>query len=121
MTGQITARIELALAGALGGVALWAAIEALDKDWLGDYPALVVFVLVGTVFSAVMAMAGPIGLWRAVPRALGLGLVVAALVWLTALRYAGPDDFVSGAIPVLAAFTVAALPVPFLIAQVRSR
>ncbi|WP_295073381.1 DUF4153 domain-containing protein [Tabrizicola sp.] len=121
MTGQITARIELALAGALGGVALWAAIEALDKDWLGDYPALVAFVLVGTVFSALMAMAGPIGLWRAVPRALGLGLVVAALVWLTALRYAGPDDFVSGAIPLLAAFTVAALPVPFLIAQVRSR
>ncbi|HLQ19611.1 MAG TPA: DUF4153 domain-containing protein, partial [Tabrizicola sp.] len=121
MTGQIAARIRLALAGALGGAALWAVIEASDRGWLADYPALVLIAALATGFAALMAMAGPIGLGRAVPRALGLGVVVGALVWLTALRYEGPDGFLFGAIPMLAAFTVAALPVPFLIAQVRSR
>jgi hypothetical protein len=121
MTGQIAARIRLALVGALGGAALWAVIEALDRDWLGAYPAMVAFIFLATALTGLMAMAGPIGLWRAVPRALGLGLVVGALVWLTALRYAEPDDFLFGAIPALAAFIVATLPVPFLIAQVRSR
>lgn len=121
MAGQIAARIELAVAGALGGAALWAAIEALEREWIGDFPALVLFVFLTTGFGALMAMAGPLGLWRAVPRALGLGLGVGALVWLTTLRYGEVGDFVMRPIPVLAAFTVAALPVPFLIAQARGR
>ena len=37
MTGQIIARIELALAGALGGALAWGIFEAADRDWIGDY------------------------------------------------------------------------------------
>jgi hypothetical protein len=47
---------------------------------------------------------------------LGLAVVVAALIALTALRYETPDEFLMGGIPVLAVFTVATMPVPFLIA-----
>lgn len=121
MAGQIAARMEFAVAGALGGAALWMALEASERDWLNDFPVLALFAFLVSGFGALMAMAGPIGLWRAVPRALGLGLAVAALVWLTSLRFANVDDFMSGPITVLAAFTVATLPVPFLIAQARSR
>lgn len=121
MAGQIAARIELAVAGALGGAALWAAIEAMDRGWIADFPALALIVFLTAGFAALMAMAGPLGLWRAVPRALGLALVAGALVWQTQLRYAEVGDFAMGPIPALAVFTVAALPLPFLIAQARGR
>lgn len=116
MTGQIAKRVQLALAGGLGGALVWALVEAGDRDWIGQYPALILFGGIATLFGALLAMAGPIGLIRAVPRALGLAVVVAALIALTALRYETPDAFLFGAIPVLAVFTVATLPVPFLIA-----
>jgi hypothetical protein len=64
-------------------------------------------------------MAGPIGLKRAAPRALGLGLVVAVLVWLAGLRHAAAEDIFDSALPAMALLAVAALPVPFLIAQGR--
>lgn len=121
MTGQIAARIRLALVGALGGAAFWAAMQAADYGWLSDTPALALFVFLLTGSGALAAMAGPIGLGRAAPRAAVLALVVAALVWLAALRYAFVDDFLFSALPLLAAATLAALPIPFLIAQVRSR
>ena len=79
MTGQIAARIRLALTGALGGAALWAAIQAADRNWLGDFSALALFVFLTTAFGAVLALAGPIGLGRAVPRGLALGVLVGAL------------------------------------------
>ena len=69
MTGQIAARIQLALAGALGGALVWLVIEAGDRDWIGTYPAMVLFGLVGTLFGALLGMAGPVGLLRSVPRA----------------------------------------------------
>lgn len=121
MAGQIAARIQLAAAGALGGAAVWAVVEASDRTWISGFPALALAVLITVGFGALMAMAGPIGLLRAVLRAFGLGLLVAALTWLTELRYAEFNDFLNSPIPSLAALTVATLPVPFLIAQVRSR
>lgn len=121
MTGQIAARIRLALAGALGGAALWVAIEAADKGWVADRPALALFVFLLTGLGALLAMAGPIGLGRAAPRAVVLALVVEALVWISALRYDDPGDYMLSVLPLFAAITLATLPVPFLIAQVRSR
>ncbi len=120
MTGQIARRIQLALAGALGGFLFWAVMETQDRDWIGEYPALVLFGLLATLFGTLLGMAGPIGLGRALPRALGLALVVAALMSLTALRYADPGDFFQGPIPALAVILLASLPVPFLIAAAKS-
>ncbi|MCU0903047.1 MAG: DUF4153 domain-containing protein [Tabrizicola sp.] len=120
MTGQIAARIGLALAGALGGFLFWTVTEAQDRDWIGQYPAMVLFGLISTLFGALLGMAGPIGLSRAVPRALGLAAVVAGLMALTALRYAEPRDFFQGPMPTLAVTLLASLPVPFLIAAAKS-
>lgn len=120
MTSQIAARLQLASAGALGGALLWAVFEATDRDWIGDYPALVLTGLLLTFFGALLAMAGPIGLVRSLPRALLLAVVTAALLALTALRYDEAGDFFHNPIQALAGFIVAALPVPFLIAQART-
>jgi hypothetical protein len=119
MTGQIAARVQLALAGAIGGAVFWAVLEAADREWIGQYPSLALFGFVLVGFAALLAMAGPLGLRRAAPRATGLGLGVAGLIGLTALRYGTADELFHGPIPALALLTVAALPVPFLIAAAR--
>lgn len=120
MTGQIVARTQLAIAGGLGGLLVWAVMEALDRDWIGDYPALILSGAIVTLFGALLGMAGPIGLGRALPRAAGLAALVAGLIALTMLRYASPDDFVQAGLPALAVLVVATLPVPFLIAGAKS-
>jgi hypothetical protein len=120
MQGQTTARAALALTGALGGLCLWAAFEAADRDWIGDYASLILSGGVLTLFGALLAMAGPLGLGRALPRALGLAVLSGGLLWLTRLRYADADDFFASPVPALAGFVVATLPVPFLIAAART-
>jgi Domain of unknown function (DUF4153) len=120
MTGQIAARVQLALTGAVGGALIWAVTEAADRDWIGQYPAMVLFGLLATLFGALLAMAGPVGLVRSLLRALGLALVVAGLIAMTALRYETPWDFMQSGLPALAVITVATLPVPFLIAAAKS-
>jgi hypothetical protein len=120
MTGQIAARAELALAGALGGLLAWGVMESVDRGWIGDYPALILSVMIATLFGSLLGMAGPISLVRAVPRAVGLAAVVGGLIALTMSRYADPEAFIEAGIPVLATFAVATLPVPFLIAGAKS-
>ena len=120
MTGQIAVRAELALAGALGGLLAWGVMEAFDREWIGDYPALILSGTIVTLFGALLGMAGPIGLGRALPRAVGLAVVVGGLIALTMLRYADPDAFMESGIPALATLAVATLPVPFLIAGART-
>jgi len=64
MTGQIAARIRLAMAGALGGGLVWAVFEAGERDLIGHYPAFALFGLILVGFGALLAMAGPIGFGR---------------------------------------------------------
>jgi hypothetical protein len=119
MSGQLAERWRLAFAGAGGGLLIWALAEAAEREMLGAEPVLVLLALVTTGFAALLAMAGPIGLQKALPRALGLGFAVAALIWLAGQRHAKLEDVLSSPLPVLALLVVAALPVPFLIAQAR--
>lgn len=120
MTGQIAARVRLAIAGGLGGALVWAVFKAGEKGWIGHYPAFALFGLILVGFGALLAMAGPTGFGRAVPRAFGLGALVAGLIGLTALRWAEAEDMFNSPIPAFALLTVAALPVPFLIAAART-
>jgi hypothetical protein len=119
MNGQLQARWSLALTGALGGVLMWALFEAADDARTSEWLGLILIALTGTGFATTLAMAGPIGLRRAALRGLGLGVVLAALVGLATLRYVDPLDFFNTPMPTMAALTVAALPVPFLLAWAR--
>lgn len=118
MTGQLMERWRLAAVGAVGGVAIWAVVDAAERGALDDRPALILLALLATLLVATLAMAGPIGLMRALPRALGLGLATAALVWLGGLRF--ESGLPGSPISILAVLAVATLPVPFLIAAARS-
>jgi hypothetical protein len=119
MTEQIAARVQLACAGALGGAALWAAIEAVDREVLRDKSAFVLVVAILVLFGATLVMAGPLRLVRAAPRAFGLAVVVSILVWTYLLRHPNVDGLFASPLPGLAAVLVAALPIPFLIALAR--
>jgi Domain of unknown function (DUF4153) len=120
MTGQIANRLQLASTGALGGALLWLVINGMDENWIDDRAALPLVGLVLTLFGALLAMAGPLGLVRALPRALGLAVVAALLVTLSLLRYDPASDFFDTPMPALAGIVVATLPIPFLIASAGS-
>ena len=117
MDGQLADRWRLALVGAIGGSLIWAVAEAAEADLIGARTALALMALVGTFLASALAMAGPIGLARALPRAGALALVTAGLVWLGGLRH--PEGIAGSALSVLAALTVASLPLPFLLISAR--
>jgi hypothetical protein len=105
----------MALVGAVVGLLVWAVFEAGDAGWFGDRHGVVLFALILTAGMATLAMSGPIPFRQALPRALGLAAVTAALVWLGGLRHV--DGIFGSGLSVLAALVVATLPVPFLQVQ----
>lgn len=121
MTGQITGRIQQSLAGALGGGLFWAVIRASEKGVIDDYVALILSGAILTLFGALLALAGPLGIWRALPRAAILAVVAGALIWLTRLRFQDVSAFFETPLPALAGLAVATLPVPFLVAAGKTR
>lgn len=121
MPGQTTTRLQQTLAGGLGAGLLWLVVDAGERELIGDYAALVLSGLILTLFGALLAMAGPLGVWRALLRASALALGAAALVWLTRLRYGDVQQFLETPLPSLAGLAVATLPVPFLVAAGKTR
>jgi hypothetical protein len=119
VSDELADRWALALTGAAGGLALWAVVEAEMQGLVTGKHWLVVLILVLVGFGATLVMAGPIGLGRAGLRGLGLGLVVAGLVAFYLGRHDQSGGFLDGGLAPLATVAVAALPVPFLIAQAR--
>lgn len=119
MGAALQARWSLALLGALGGALSWALGEAVQRGFLDDRLALALHATVASFVLAALAMAGPLGLARAAPRALGLGVLSGTLVGLVALRFATAEEVLAVPMHLLAALTVASLPVPFLIAAAR--
>jgi hypothetical protein len=117
MMSLLQARWVLALIGAVGGLALYGMIEVMDRNLLGERAILPLLAFLGTLFAALLAMAGPLGPVRAGVRALGLSGVTALLVWLVSLRFDDMDGLFYAPLPFLAVLAVAALPVSFLIAQ----
>ncbi|OYU17627.1 MAG: DUF4153 domain-containing protein [Rhodobacteraceae bacterium PARR1] len=116
MDRHMRRRGALALTGALCGAGLYALAEALGNDVLPERVALGSAVLAVVFSGALMVLVGPLRFGRATVSALALGLVVAGLVHLGALRYAAPEEYLWTGLPVLSGFAVAFLPLPFLIA-----
>lgn len=121
MTAQIAARIQLAVAGGIGGGLVWCVLRAGEKEWIGHLLGFALFGFVLAGFGALLAMAGPLGLKSALPRALAMGLLLAGLIGLTELRWDDAEDMFYSPIPAFALLVAAALPVPFLIAAARTR
>lgn len=117
MENPLAERWRMALVGAVAGALVWAVIEAGEAGWFGDRVAVTLLALVLSGGAATLALTGPIPFRQALPRALGLAVVTAVLVWLGGLRHA--DGIFGSGLSVLAALVVATLPVPFLLVQAR--
>ncbi|MEY4872776.1 MAG: hypothetical protein RLZZ563_2106 [Pseudomonadota bacterium] len=109
-------RSLMALNGALAGLALWLLQDILARGVLTDRMALFLTTLVGAFFAAALGMAGPLSIRRAALGAAPVALMVAGLLTLASLRYDRVEQFLYEPLPVLAAFALGFLPLPFWIA-----
>lgn len=116
MDRRIRVRGLLALTGSAAGLALWAVERAaLQGEW-SERVGFGLSTLLFTYFAAVLAMAGPVALRRAFVVALPVAGAVAGLLSLSALRFGTLAAFQMSVLPFLAAFVLALIPLPFLIA-----
>lgn len=106
----------LALTGAVAGLSLWMLEDAALRGALSErlHQPLTTFALV--FFGAVLAMAGPVRLRRAVAMAAPLAALVAGLIALVALRYDTAALVRMQGLHWIAGFLIATLPLPYLIA-----
>lgn len=113
----MAARYALGAVGALAGGALHVVTEILP-DHLAGHPRLVLFAALVTVtfFTACLALAGPLRLWRAAAAAAVLALVVAALGTWASLRFDETGAFIETGHPLVALAILSFLPLPFVMA-----
>lgn len=112
---NLAERWKLAVVGAAFGVIGWLLAEWMDLDWFGDRIILALAVLFLTAGGATLAMAGLMGIVRALVRGLALGLVTAGLAVLVSLRFEDTFEVFLKPMNRLALLIVATLPVPFMI------
>ena len=113
-------RLLFAAFGAVAGYALWLLIQAAGQDQLGHRTLLFLGLLLSVFTAGFFAMAGSLGVKRAVIRALPLALLVAALGLVVSLRWSGAEGVFEEPGPALAILVLALLPMPFLIAEGQS-
>lgn len=107
----------LALTGAVAGLSLWMLEDAALRGVLNARVHLPLTTFALVFFGAVLAVAGPVRLRRAAVMAAPLALLVAGLIALVALRYDTADLVRMEGLHWIAAFLIAALPLPYLIAS----
>jgi Domain of unknown function (DUF4153) len=109
-------RVVMAVVGALAGISLYALSELLQQDILPERVAFALAIFAGVFFTAVLALAGPLRLVQAAVGALGVAVLVTALLSWAGWRFESVDGLLNSPMHVMAAFAVAALPLPFIIA-----
>lgn len=116
MDRQISQRIAMAATGGLAGLAFFVLGQIHDHQLLPERAALALTGFTLVFFVAVLGMAGPLSLRRALltalPLALGVGL---GLAWVS-LRFVSLDQMLGTPAVILAALALTFLPQPFLVA-----
>lgn len=110
-------RIIFALAGMIGGLAIWATGEMLDYGGAGDRFPATVFVGVAGFFTMFMLLSGPISFLRAAAYAGGTAALVALLFLWASFRFETVNVFWESLHPFLACFLLIFLPMPFFVAR----
>ncbi len=116
MNGLMLRRGRLALTGALAGLCLWLLDEVALRAGVTDRLQFFLTSFAIVFFGAVLAVAGPLALRRAVVVAAPLAAVVAGLLLLASLRYGAVAQFHFADLSFVAAFAISFLALPFLIA-----
>ncbi|MCV2878076.1 DUF4153 domain-containing protein [Sedimentimonas flavescens] len=112
---MIGARVQYLLLGIAGGLAFWL-LQQIDEEIAAGRLLLALGVFSVTFFGGALGMLSELGLRRSVIGAAGLGVVVSLLALWESLGFATAGQMLSAGHALVAVATVAALPVPFLIA-----
>lgn len=117
MTGTLRQRLAMAFIGALAGASLYYLAKIINQDLLAERVALALAAFVATFFSGLLVSVGPLTIRRAAIGAAALGAVIAVLLSWAAIRFDHIDEIANAPIPLVAAFVLATLPLPFLMAD----
>ena len=109
-------RVVPVLTGALAGLALWLVDMPALQAALTERMQFLLGSLVVVFFGIMLALTGPLRTGRAIAAALPLAVGVAALLLLASMRHEMMAAFHFSDLAFVAAFVVAALPLPFVIA-----
>lgn len=110
-------RLALAGVGAAAGLSLYLVAEGTDRGLIGEKLAFEAGAGLATFFAALLALSAALPLWRAAVRAAPLAVLIAGLAALFMLRWDGVEGVFRSAGHSLALLAVAALPLPFLLAE----
>ena len=117
MNSQMTQRIVLTGTGAAAGLALFALSQMAEAGVLSGRPLLGVSAFAACFFAALLGMAGPLSVRRALLGALGIATVVSVLLSVAALGFGSAQDVLDSPHAVLGAVILTLVPMPFWIAH----
>lgn len=109
-------RGQMALIGAFAGLCFYGLSQIVDRDIISERGVLALIAFAGTFFTGLLALAGPLAIFRAAVAALGLATIASVLLIWASFRFETVDNFFFGPFPVLAAMIVAGVPLPFIVA-----
>ncbi len=105
----------MSLIGALAGLGLYLLFLVIDAEWIGPRVALAAITFLVSLTLGLMTLSGPLGLGRAIPRAAGMGALLAALLSFAALRFATPEGLSDAPLTLASLAILLTLPWPFLV------
>ena len=110
-------RLILVMVGALAGGSLYLLFRVVAEGVLGQTVAMTAMVFVGVLFTALLALTGPMELPRALGRAaLQAGIVAGLIIWAS-LRFNAVDDVATSPIIVASGLILTFIPLPFILAE----
>ena len=109
-------RGQMAAIGALAGLSVYGLSQIIDSDMLSDRAVLALVTFAATVFTGILALAGPLTILRAALASACLALVTTGLLLGASFRFAVADNIFNSPFPALAAMVVGLVPLPFIIA-----
>ncbi len=112
-------RVRMAAMGAATALAFYGLIQLSDAQVLQDRALLAAITLIGTFCATILMTCGPISLRASCMGGAILASAVTVLMQLSALRFATVAEMATTGWPVVAAFVLVTIPLPFWIAHQR--
>jgi hypothetical protein len=115
MTPVIRDRWLMVALGCLFGLGFWGLFEVAVREVLTGRALAPAFAFLLAFGSATMSLAGPLPVRRALLAGLGVGILLAVLAAVVALRFADLEGLLNDGLHVAAGFAMVAILLPFLI------
>lgn len=114
-------RLITAAVGGLAGGAVWLFVEVLAEHFSNQHVFSTLAVLVGSFFTVILALIGPVGVRRAASGAALLALPLAALFGLAGLNFDNAADFWKLGYPIWQTAVILIVATPFIAAFLKDK